>query len=127
MDHDSKTYKSIGEVAKSLGLINKKNGTLSTHTIRYWETEFKQIKPKIFAGKRRYYDNESIKILSKIKFLLKDRGMTIKGVKKILNNPDGLKLDEINDMHISSVLINKDKILSKVKKINKIIKGLKKI
>jgi len=127
MDHDSKTYKSIGEVAKSLGLINKKNGSLSTHTIRYWETEFKQIKPKIFAGKRRYYDNESIKILSKIKFLLKDRGMTIKGVKKILNNPDGLKLDEINDMHISSVLINKDKILSKVKKINKIIKGLKKI
>jgi len=127
MDYDSKTYKSIGEVAKSLGLINKKNGSLSTHTIRYWETEFKQIKPKIFAGKRRYYDNESIKILSKIKFLLKDRGMTIKGVKKILNNPDGLKLDEINDKHISSVLINKDKILSKVKKINKIIKDLRKI
>ena len=127
MDYDSKTYKSIGEVAKSLGLINKKNGSLSTHTIRYWETEFKQIKPKIFAGKRRYYDNESIKILSKIKFLLKDRGMTIKGVKKILNNPDGLKLDEINDKHISSVLINKDKILSKVKKTNKIIKDLRKI
>ena len=53
--------------------------------------------------------------------------MTIKGVKKILNNPDGLKLDEINDKHISSVLINKDKILSKVKKINKIIKDLRKI
>jgi len=127
MDYDSKTYKSIGEVAKSLGLINKKNGSISTHTIRYWETEFKEIKPKIFAGKRRYYDSESIKILSKIKFLLKDRGMTIKGVKKILNNPDGLKLDEINDKHISSILIDKDKILSKVKKINKIIKGLKKI
>ena len=126
MDYDSKTYKSIGEVAKSLGLINKKNGSLSTHTIRYWETEFKQIKPKIFAGKRRYYDNESIKILSKIKFLLKDRGMTIKGVKKILNNSDGLKLDEINDKHISSVLINKDKILSKVKKINKKIKDFRK-
>ena len=127
MDYDSKTYKSIGEVAKSLGLINKKNGSISTHTIRYWETEFKEIKPKIFAGKRRYYDSESIKILSKIKFLLKDRGMTIKGVKKILNNQDGLKIDEKNNKHINSILIDKDKILSKVKKINKIIKGLKKI
>ena len=127
MVDDTKTYKSIGEVAKQLNLVNKKNGSLSTHTIRYWETEFKQIKPKIFAGKRRYYDNENIKILGKIKFLLKDKGMTIKGVKKFLNNPDTLKLDEIEEKHISSVLINKNKILTKVKKINKIIKGLKDI
>ena len=127
MDNDSKIYKSIGEVAKILNLVNKKNGSLSTHTIRYWESEFKQIKPKILAGKRRYYDNENIKILGKIKFLLKDKGMTIKGVKKFLNNPGTLKLDEIDEKHISSTLINKNKILTKIKKINKIIKGLKDI
>ena len=38
-------YKSIGEVAKILNLVNKKNGNLNTHTIRFWEKEIKQIKP----------------------------------------------------------------------------------
>ena len=38
-------YKSIGEVAKILNLVNKKTGKLNTHTIRFWEIEFKQIKP----------------------------------------------------------------------------------
>ena len=54
-------YKSIGEVAKDLNLINPKTGKLNTHTIRFWEKEFKQIKPKIFAGKRRYYNQKTIK------------------------------------------------------------------
>ena len=49
-------YKSIGEVAKILNLVNEKNGSLNTHTLRFWEKEFKNINPKIFAGRRRYYD-----------------------------------------------------------------------
>ena len=61
-------YKTIGEVAKDLNLVNPKNGKLNTHTIRFWEKEFKQIKPKIFSGKRRYYDKKSIEMLQKIKF-----------------------------------------------------------
>ena len=77
-------YKTIGEVAKDLNLINEKTGKLNTHTIRFWEKEFKQIKPKIFSGRRRYYDNETIRTLKKIKFLLKDKGLTINGVKKFL-------------------------------------------
>ena len=79
-----KLYKTIGEVAKILNLVDKKTGKLSTHTIRFWEKEFKQIKPYIFSGKRRYYDDKSIEILKKIQFLLKNKGMTIKGVKKQL-------------------------------------------
>ena len=79
-----KIYKTIGEVAKDLNLINPKTGKLSTHTIRFWEKQFKQIKPQILAGKRRYYDNNTIVILKKIKFLLKDKGLTINGVKKFL-------------------------------------------
>ena len=47
MEKESEAYKTIGEVAKIVGLIDKKRGTLSTHTIRFWEKEFSQIKPKI--------------------------------------------------------------------------------
>ena len=56
-------YKTIGEVAKELGLINNENGHLQTHTLRYWETQFKQIKPLIRAGKRRYYSKKNFQII----------------------------------------------------------------
>ena len=69
MNSNNKTYKTIGEVAKILNLIDKKSGKLSTHTIRFWEKQFKQIKPHIFSGKRRYYDENSISILKKVQFL----------------------------------------------------------
>jgi Predicted transcriptional regulators len=69
MSDHNKTYKTIGEVAKLLNLIDKKTGRPSTHTIRFWEKEFKQIRPHIFSGKRRYFDNSSIEVLKKIKHL----------------------------------------------------------
>tara|TARA_B100000427_G_scaffold116978_1_gene97274 strand:- start:946 stop:1314 length:369 start_codon:yes stop_codon:yes gene_type:complete len=114
-------YKSISEVAEMLNLINSKTGNLSTHTLRFWEKEFKQIKPKVFAGKRRYYDLNTIEILKKIKYLLKDKGMTIKGVKKQLII-DESKLDEISDTTINT----KNILKSKINKISKIVKELKK-
>ncbi len=114
-------YKTIGEVAEILNLFNPKTGNLSTHTLRFWEKEFRQIKPKIFAGNRRYYDDNTIKILKKIKFLLKDKGMTIKGVKKVLIS-DESKLDEINNTTINT----KNILKSKLSKISKIVKELKK-
>ena len=120
-------YKSIGEVAKYVGLINRKTGNLSTHTIRFWEKQFKQIKPKMFAGKRRYYDANSVKIIKKIKYLLKEKGMTIKGVKNILNNPVPLNLDEIYKNNINTSSINKANLINKIKKITSIINDLKKI
>ena len=58
MNKFNEAYKTIGEVTKELGLIDKKTGRLQTHTIRYWETQFKQIKPTIRAGKRRYYSTK---------------------------------------------------------------------
>ena len=116
-------YKTIGEVAEILNLKSKKKGVFSTHTIRFWETQFKQIKPRLLNSKRRYYDQKTIDILRKIKFLLKDQGMTINGVKKILDNPnnnDTLNLDEISN---NSIRMNKFK--NKVSKISKIVKNLK--
>ena len=117
-------YKSIGEVARILNLVNKKNGNLNTHTIRFWEKQFKQIKPKILAGKRRYYDQYSINVLKKIKFLLKDQGMTISGVKKLFSTNKVLNLDELSNNFISSDNI---KIKNKLKNISGIIKQIKKL
>ena len=96
-------YKTIGEVAEILDLVNKKKGTLNTHTIRFWEKEFKQIKPKILSGNRRYYDDKAINILKKIKHLLKDQGMTINGAKKVLNSSKSLKLDETKNNSINAI------------------------
>lgn len=126
MKKNNDKYKTIGEIAKILGLVNVKDGSLSTHTIRFWEKKFKQIKPKIFSGKRRYYDKNALQVIKNIKYLLKDKGMTIKGVKNLLNSNERLNLDEITDNIISNQPNNKYKILSKIKKINEIIKELKK-
>ena len=65
MTKSNDAYKSIGEVAKILDLVNKKNGSLNTHTIRFWEKEFNSIKPRILAGRRRYYDSSTIENLKK--------------------------------------------------------------
>ena len=126
MNKTDNAYKSIGEVAKILNLINKKNGNLNTHTIRFWEKEFKQIKPKILTGKRRYYDKTTIETLKKIKFLLKNQGMTIKGAKKLLNESTSFNLDDLSNksININNNLVLKKKI-SKISKLIKDIKGLK--
>ena len=117
-------YKSIGEVAKKLDLVNKKTGKLNTHTIRFWEKEFKQIKPKIFAGKRRYYDKKSIEILKKIRFLLKEKGFTINGVKKFLINESSFNLDETSNRFINT---SQNNLKSKLEKISNLLKEIKKL
>ena len=118
---NSKAYKSIGEVAKILNLVNEKKGTLNTHTIRFWEKEFRQIKPNILNGNRRYYNNDTIEILKKVKYLLKDQGMTIKGAKKVLNSDKSLKLDELPNNSIN----DNYSIKNKIKKISDLIKQIK--
>ena len=67
MDKSDNAYKTIGEVAKILNLKTNKKGDLPTHIIRFWETQFKQIKPKILNSNRRYYDEKSINLLKKVK------------------------------------------------------------
>ena len=120
MDKSESAYKTIGEVAKILKLQVNKKGILPTHIIRFWETQFKQIKPKILNSNRRYYDEKTINLLKKVKFLLKEQGMTINGVKKILNSEVSLKLDEFADKSIKA-----ENLKNKLVKISKIIKELK--
>ena len=117
MKKNLKAYKTIGEVAEILELEStgsKKN----THTIRYWESEFKQIKP-IIINKRRHYDDKNVNLLKKIKFLLKDKGMTISGVKKQLNE-DFFDIDANQNKTINALDLKE-----KLNKINKLIKDLK--
>ena len=122
MMKSNESYKTIGEVVKLLGLKSRKGQTVPTHTIRFWEKEFKQIKPMILNGNRRYYDKENIELLKKIHFLLKEQGMTINGVKKILNNKEPLKLDETQNNSIKA-----HKLKNKLVKISNIVKSLKKL
>jgi len=121
MIKSNNAYKTIGEVAEILQLKSKKGQSLQTHTIRYWEKEFKQIRPKILNGNRRYYDKKNIELLKKVHFLLKDQGMTINGVKKILNSNEPLKLDEISNHSIRTTNLK-----NKIVKISNIIKDLRK-
>jgi DNA-binding transcriptional MerR regulator len=114
-------YKTIGEVVKILNSEIKSDQNTKTHTIRFWEKEFKQIKPKILNGNRRYYDKKNLDLLKKIKFLLKDQGMTINGVKKVLNSGQSNELDEISNKSIRT-----NNLRNKISKISNIIKNLKK-
>ena len=122
MDKSENAYKTISEVVEILGLKSKKGKLKPTHTLRYWEKEFNQIKPRILKGNRRYYDGKNIELLKKIHFLLKDRGMTINGVKKFLKNKETLELDEISNRSISKLNIR-----NKVTKISNLVKNLKKL
>ena len=104
----------ISELAKQLGLKNNKSSKLSTHTLRFWESKFKQIKPTILSG-RRYYSKKDVEIISLIKFLLKEQGLTIEGVKKILNK----KINSLDDPRVSS--ITSDYYKAKIKKKSKML------
>ena len=120
MHKSDSAYKTIGEVAKILNLESNKKGQLPTHIIRFWETQFKQIKPKILNSNRRYYDEKCINLLKKVKFLLKEQGMTINGVKKILSGDQSLELDEMANNSIKA-----GNLKNKLVKFSKIVKNLK--
>ena len=95
-----KNYLSISELSIKLNLINKKTGKPSNHILRFWEKKFSVIRPVILKGNRRYYDQKQVNKISYIKFLLKDKGLTIKGVKNILKEKKNI--DETNKNNIEN-------------------------
>ncbi len=113
----------ISELSKMLNLINIKTQKPSNHIIRYWEKEFPIIRP-VFIKNRRYFTEKQVNIIKLIKHLLKNKGMTIKGVKKILK----LKINNLDDYDLYSLKASYDKesiriksknILDKIKEIKK--------
>ena len=114
---------SISQVATLLGLINKKNHKPLTHTLRFWETKFKQLKPTILSGNRRYYSTKNVEVLKLIFFLLKDQGLTINGAIKLMNGTvkelDDTKASSIKaEYYKKKIRTRSKKILDKIKKLN---------
>ncbi len=111
----------ISELSKTLNLIDPLTKKPLNHIIRYWEKEFKLIKPKKINN-RRYYSSEQVETIKMIKFLLKNKGMTILGVKNLLINK-GNKLDDkdnhsLKDDYFRILFKSKSrKLLDKIKKI----------
>ena len=118
-----KKFINISEVTKIINLIDKKTKKPINSTLRYWENKFKQIKPKKINN-RRYYTQKQVELLKMIKFLLKNKGMTISGVKNLLNSNIN-KLDENssislkNDYLKNSLKLKSKKILDKISKLKK--------
>ena len=111
----------ITELSLKLDLINKKTGKVANHILRFWEKEFKDIKPKILRGKRRYYDSDQVEKIKFIKYLLKDKGLTIKGAKMLLNNKKHIDVSNRNNIKNEYLKRNIKKksnnILNKIKKL----------
>ena len=102
----------ISDLSKQLKLVNSSNGKPLNYILRYWEKEFKQIKPKIINN-RRYYSSRQVEVIKLIRFLLKDKGMTIKGA-KILLNTNNNELDYRNYHSLKAEFLkNKGKIILK--------------
>jgi DNA-binding transcriptional MerR regulator len=112
----SRIYYSISEVSKLTGI--------EPYVLRYWETEFEQLKPAKNRAGNRIYTNRDIKIIMMIKRLLREEGYTIEGAKKVLKNynpdedpteiliEDGkVKLSKISDPELRHDLIEIKKIL----------------
>ena len=114
---------SISEVSKIIKLINSSNNKPLNHILRYWEKEFKQIRPKKINN-RRYYTQDQVEIIKLIKFLLKTKGMTISGVKNLLN----LNINKLDDYNSDSLKVDyyKKNIREKSIKLLDKIKNLKK-
>jgi DNA-binding transcriptional MerR regulator len=125
-EKSAEALKTIGEVAKELNLIEVETGKAKTYILRFWEKEFPQLKPKLRAKGRRYYTAENVTLLKKIQYLLKDKGLTIKGAKKIIeNNINDIEVDDFERKDISTNdLLNKKEKLNRIKKIITEIKNL---
>ena len=75
--NDLKLYYSIGEVSQMCGITET--------TLRYWEREIPQLKPKKAGRNIRQYTKEDVELIKLIQHLLKERGMTLEGVRKRLS------------------------------------------
>ena len=112
----------ISEASKILNLVDPKTKKPLNHILRFWEKEFKQIKP-LKINNRRYYSPKQIEIIKSIKYLIKTKGLTISGTKELLKSNIN-KLDE-NDNHSLKAIYYKNILKLKSKKILEKISKIK--
>ena len=112
----------ISDLSKLLNLVDNNKKPLN-YVLRYWEKEFNEIKSKKIKN-RRYYTFEQVETIKLIKFLLKNKGMTINGVKNLLKS-NIKKLDDYNSHSLKAEYYRKKfeeksrKVLDKIKKLKK--------
>ena len=111
----------ISELSKTLDLIDQKTRKPQNYILRFWEKEFKQIKPKII-NKQRYYSIQQVELIKFIKHLIKDKGLTIKRVKNVLN----LEINKLDDDNSHSLKADYYKVNIK-KKTFEVLKRLNKL
>ena len=99
----NKKYYSISEVSE---LCN-----IKSHTLRFWEKEFKDLKPITRKGNRRYYQEDDLQLVKTIQSLLYEQGMTIAGAKKNLQS----KLKEPQDNKLKNVIDDLEALLREIK------------
>ena len=100
----------ISEVSKILNLVNPITKKPLNHILRYWEKEFTQIRPKKINNQR-YYNHKQIELIKMIKFLLKNKGLTISGVKKIIKS----NINSLDDYKNNSLKVDYYKLNLKKK------------
>ena len=98
MTKSSEAFKSISEVAEIL--------QVDTHVLRFWEGKFKQVQPTKNASGRRLYRPDDIALIDGIKHLLHDKGMTIKGVQKLLKEKDASILLRSDASGLDTVIVS---------------------
>lgn len=86
---EEKIYK-IGQAAKLVGL--------KSYVLRFWEGEFEQLEPIRTPSGQRLYNDAHIALISRIKTLLHDEGLTIEGARKRLESPDDVPVDAMQDV-----------------------------
>tara|TARA_Y100000590_G_scaffold91888_1_gene103838 strand:- start:423 stop:749 length:327 start_codon:yes stop_codon:yes gene_type:complete len=99
-----KKYYSISEVSELC--------SVKPHTLRFWESEFKTLKPVTRKGNRRYYQKDDIQMIRKIQDLLYKEGLTIAGVKRKLSS--GQK-DQSSNESSEKILEDLEKLLISIK------------
>lgn len=116
---------------RSIGVASKEVG-LESHVLRFWEKEFPQLKPSTGKGSRRYYYNQDIENILKIKYFLYDAGYTIKGLQQLLaTNKTLLKKDLETIKKMSKIVdnenINQDKVSDNINELIAIQTKLKEL
>ncbi len=95
-----KLYYSISEVSKITNI--------EQYVLRYWETEFEQLKPQKNRAGNRIYTNKDIQLILHIKTLLRERKYTIEGAKKIMNNYAPEKAFQTDEKEIENITADQE-------------------
>jgi len=99
---DDKRYFRIGEASRIIGV--------EPYVLRYWESEFPQVRPERADSNQRTYQREDLENLLTVKKLLYEEKMTIEGAKRRLRQEKGNKIS-VDSVFLDDIKTELSKIL----------------